>query len=391
MEGFEMTDITKNHSGNIRRVALLTIGLVFGAAHNTMAAGTASGTSVGNIATINYSVDGTAQPPVGSTEGGNTAGPGAETTFLVGTTINLTLVETDTTFTPVAAGSSLQATAFTLTNLGNDSHGYNLTAANSTLAVFGLADTFDAGSFAYYIDVNNDGLLDINDTLITSVDSLAPDGSLNLLVTATIPVSEVDGAQSAISLTAVTTTENTTNAVVETVGAYDSSVVQIVFSDPLTSASGTDPGQTAGDATAVALDAYRVLTAALTVTKATAVYSDPANGTASPKAIPGAILTYTITIVNNGTGTATGISVSDVVDEISTGTVSFNTVYVDATITCAAAQGIVVKDGTDVAGLCKSNIADLDSADFTGIVATATGLTLAGGETASVQFQITIQ
>jgi hypothetical protein len=68
-------------------------------------------------------VNGTSQPPIGSTAGGTTSGAGTETTFLVGTTINLTLVETNTTYTSAATG-------FTLTNLGNNSHGYNLTAAN---------------------------------------------------------------------------------------------------------------------------------------------------------------------------------------------------------------------------------------------------------------------
>jgi uncharacterized repeat protein (TIGR01451 family) len=385
-----MKKFTQSRPANIRRAALVASALIFAMANNAMADGTPSGTSVGNIATINYSVDGTAQPEVGSTETGNTSGPGAETTFLVGTTINLTLIETNTTFTSVAAGSLQQATSFTLTNLGNDNQGYNLTAANSSLAAFTQSDAFDVGTFAYYIDVNNDGLLDTNDTLINSVDSLAPDASIDLLVTATIPPSEVDTAQSTISLTAVTTTKNTTVAVVETVGEYNSTVVQIVFSDPLTTANGTDPGQTEGDASAVALDAYRVLTAALTVSKTSAVYSDPANGTVNPKALPGAIITNTITIVNNGRGTATGISITDIVDEITTGFVAFNTLYNDGSTICTA-EGIAVKDGSEASAVCKTNLADTDSADFTAITATATDLTLAGGETATMAFQVTIQ
>ncbi len=129
----------------------------------------------------------------------------------------------------------------------------------------------------------------------------------------------------------------------------------------------------------VALDAYRVLTAALSVSKATAVYSDPANGLVNPKAIPGAILTYTITIVNNGTGTATGISISDIVDEITTGTVAFSTQFNDNTTTCAAAQGIAVKDGSDAAPLCQTNVGYADSANFAGITATSAGRALAAG------------
>jgi uncharacterized repeat protein (TIGR01451 family) len=385
-----MKKMTRNRITNIISTALLAFGLMLAVAHNAMAAGTPSGTSVGNIATINYSVDGTAQPEVGSTEGGNTSGPGSETTFLVGTIINLTLIEGNTTHTSVAAGSLLQATSFTLTNLGNDSQGYNLTAANSALAVFGEADDFDVGTFAYYSDNNNDGLLDALDTLITSVNSLAPDGSIDLLVTATIPNNQPDNQTSAISLTAVTTADGTTVPAAETGGAFDSTLVAIVFGDGSTTTDLTigDPGQTEGDATAVALDQYHVLTAALTVSKTVAVYSDPANGTTVPKAIPGAILTYTITIVNGGTGTATDISISD---EIAAGTGVFNTLYNDGVTTCTGAEGIAVKNGSEGSPVCKSNASDADSADFTGIIVTAAGLTLAGGQTATIAFQITIQ
>lgn len=375
----------------IGSAVLIATALTFAIPNSVTAAGTPSGTSVGNIATINYSVNGTAQPEVGSTEAGNTSGPGAETTFIVGTTINLSLVEKNTTFTPVAASSLQQAISFTLTNLGNDSQGYNLTAANSSLTTFSQSDAFDVGTFAYYIDVNNDGLLDGSDTLITSVASLAPDASIDLLVTATVPVSVVDGTQSTISLTAVTTTDNTTDVVIETTGVYNSTVVQIVFSDPSSTATGTDPGQTEGDASAVALDAYRVVTAAMTVSKTSAVYSDPANGTVNPKAIPGAIVTYTITIVNNGTGTATGINITDIVDEITAGIVAFNTLYNDGSTTCPAGQGIAVKDGSDVTAVCKTNLSDTDNADFTIITATTDGLTLTGGETATMAFQVIMQ
>jgi uncharacterized repeat protein (TIGR01451 family) len=395
--GSIMKKFIPNRPQNIGRAALVAAALMFPMANTAMAAGTDSGTIVGNIATISYSVDGTTQPEIESTESGNTisgVGAGSETTFVVGTTINLTLVETGSTFTPVAAGSLLQSTSFTLTNLGNDSQGYNLTAANNVTALFGVADAFDVGTFAYYTDDNNNGLVDGSDALITSVLSLAPETSINLRVTATIPVSEADSAQSTIILTAVTTTDGTTTAVVETTGAYDSTVVQIVFSDPSTvsdtASGGTDPGQTEGDASAVALDAYRILTAALTVSKTTAVYSDPANGTVNPKAIPGAIITYTITIVNNGSGTATGISITDIVDEINTGTVLFNTLYNDGATNCAA-EGIAVKDGSETSAVCKTNLADADNADFTAITATATDLTLAGGETATMAFQVTIQ
>jgi hypothetical protein len=393
-----MKAVTQNYELSIGRAALVATALTVGMASNSFAVGTASGTSVGNIATINYSVGGTVQPAIGSTEGGNTSGAGTETTFLVGTTINLTLVENGATFTSVAAGSLLQSTSFTLTNLGNDSHGYNLTAANNGTTLFTVADTFDVGIFAYYTDANTNGIVDGTDALITSVMSLAPDTSINLRVTAPVPVSQADGTQSTISLTAVTTSNNTTTPVVETAGAFDSTVVQIVFSDPLTASNtavgGTDPGQTEGDASAVALDAYRLVTSTLTVSKTTAVYSDPANLLVNPKAIPGAIVTYTISIVNSGSGTATDVSIADSIQtEITAGTVAFNTLYEDGTTTCNDTEGIAVQNGGG-APVCQTNASGDDFADFgitTANTVTATGLTLAAGQTATLSFQVTIQ
>ena len=52
-------------------------------------------------------------------------------------------------------------------------------------------------------------------------------------------------------------------------------------------------------------------TANLVITKASSVISDPTNGTTDPKAIPGATMRYCILITNNGSGTATGITVTD--------------------------------------------------------------------------------
>jgi len=51
----------------------------------------------------------------------------------------------------------------------------------------------------------------------------------------------------------------------------------------------------------------------LTISKAVQTYSDPVNLLTSPKAIPGAELTYTVAISNSGTGTADDISITDTI------------------------------------------------------------------------------
>jgi uncharacterized repeat protein (TIGR01451 family) len=385
-----MKTLTQNFSANIGRVVLLATGLMFATTTNVMAAGTTSGTPITNIATINYTVDGTPQPPTDT----------PPSTFVVDTIVNLLLVEDNDTHTFVAAGSLAQATGFTLTNLGNASQTYSLTAAQSSLAVFGEADAFDVTNFAYYIDGDNNGLLDLAfDTLLATgiVPVMAPDAVVNLLVVADIPVSTPDNTASAISLTAVTYESNGITLTLETLVADTVGSVDIVFADPAivqVLATGT-AAQLEGNATAIALDQYHVQTAALTITKASVVYSDPANGTTLPKAIPGATLTYTITVTNTGTGIATGVSIVDIVDEIGS-SVAINPTYNNGTTICTGAQVIAVQDG-GVAGLvCQTDAVDplTDFGDFTTNVASAIGLTLGaaggGSDTAIMSFQVTI-
>src|SRR3546814_12870372 len=49
----------------------------------------------------------------------------------------------------------------------------------------------------------------------------------------------------------------------------------------------------------------------LVVAKTSSVVSDPVNGTANAKAIPGARMRYCILVTNNRSGTATGIHLAD--------------------------------------------------------------------------------
>jgi len=282
---------------------------------------TSAGATVSNLATLSYSVGGTAQANIGSTQAGNTSGAGTATTFLVDSKVNLTLIERSTSFTSVAPGALNQVTAFTLTNTGNDTHDYSLTAANVTATVFGLADTFDVANFEYYIDVNNDQLLDVGDTSITAVNDLARDASINLLVVADIPAAQGNGTQAAISLTAVALT-SAGAALTEAVNTQGG--VEYVFADAATTSTlgtgGTDPGQTARDRTAVAYDAYRVAAAIISVSKTTAVVCDPFNGSGANRAnIPGAIVRWTVTVSNSASASASA-TLTQVTDALNTNT-----------------------------------------------------------------------
>ena len=95
------------------------------------AAGTASGTSISNLSTLNYSVGGTAQPAIGSSPTGNTSGAGTATTFVVDNRVNVTVATTDSTFVSVVPGQLAQVTTFTVTNTGNTVQDFALTSAQA--------------------------------------------------------------------------------------------------------------------------------------------------------------------------------------------------------------------------------------------------------------------
>ena len=61
----------------------------------------------------------------------------------------------------------------------------------------------------------------------------------------------------------------------------------------------------ARDANHSSRSAYRVVSAALSVTKIATLICDPFNGMTNPKHIPGAIVRWTITITNTGAASAT--------------------------------------------------------------------------------------
>lgn len=129
-----------------------------------------------------------------------------------------------------------------------------------------------------------------------------------------------------------------------------------------------------------------------TVVKSMTVISDPVNNTINPKAIPGAVIEYTITIANGAGGsTATNIVVTDNLNgEITGGRLAFNP------NTYAAGQGIQVAapNINGGAALNLTNAADADAGDFnmTGTnTVTVSGMALNAGQSATIKFRMTVQ
>ncbi len=381
---------TRSNPSNVGLAALLAAGLMFGAAHTAMAAGTASGTSISNSATLGYSVGAIAQPAITS----NTA------TFLVDSKVNLTVAKTgDRTSTP---GANNQAVAFTVTNTGNTSQRYALTAVAGTENL-----TTDLASVRIFLDVNDDKAWDSGDTLYVNASTfgnVVADATLRVLIVADVPLVQDNATTAIYHLVATTVDAGTTTVTAQTnVGVVDDpTVVDVVFAD----SAGSATGDVANNGKHSALATYTVSTATLTIIKTSAVYSDPSNGisngtTIFPKAIPGAVVTYTITIANGaGAATATSVSIADsLAAEITANPsrLAFATQFNDGVTTnCAATSGIVIDaDGSGSGSpVCKTNAVGGDTttdADFTNNVVNASGLSLAAGTNAIIKFQVIVQ
>jgi len=298
-------------SGSIRLATLLfgaaLLGLV---SQNALAVGTAVGTSITNSALLTYTVGGI--DPTGGA--GITA---TSTAFVVDAKINLTVG--GGIVTSVVPGSTLQATAFTVTNFSNTDLDFSL-AANAAIA----GDNFDPTACSVFVESGATlGYQAAQDTA-TFVDELVGDGVTTATVYAVcnIPLGLVNGNTGLVGLIATArgnfTGVNGTyvpttgpavlgNAITATVGAETPGTVDIVFAD----VAGTDDSVGARDAQHSARNTYTISSAVLTISKTAALLCDTLNGVTSPKNIPGAITQWTITVSNAGPGAATLTSITD--------------------------------------------------------------------------------
>ena len=358
------------------------------------AVGTAADTDIGNRATVTFDVLGSSQT-VESSEAGNSnpgVGNGQDTVFKVDQMIDVVVAEASGGPTMVLSPSNTQAIGFTLTNTGNAVQDFALTTAES------VADAFDGtpATPEYYLD-DGDGVFNSGvDTALPEdtpgnyyVDELAADPgdssqTILIWVVRDIPAGRLDTETSDVILTATARVGGGLGSLGGTLtadaGVWQQNTLQIVFAD------GAGDTDAANDAAHSATDGYIVETAQMTVTKTSVVVSDP-TGLSNPKAIPGAVIEYTITLLNGGSGTATNISVSDDLNtEIGNGTIAFNA---DA---YGVGQGIQLNvNGGGAVALTNAADSPTDEGQFVGNVVTVNGLTLANGENTVIQFQVVIQ
>ena len=293
-------------------LCLLLVGILsLGVPQQAMAAGTASGTTIVNNATLEYEVGGVPQTAILD---------GTPAEFVVDNKVDLTVVEDTGTsgYTDVNPNTTDQIVTFIVSNTGNTVQDFSLAAAATAVDPHGGVDTFDASSVRVYVESGDNVGYQAGEDTATYIDELAPwaaaGDEVTVYVLANIPITQVSGDIAAYALTATAREGGTADtegaALTETVGADTIDAVDIVFAD---SAGVTDADR---DAAFSASDAYRVLSAQLSIDKSSTVIRDPFNLDTNPKHIPGAYVRYVITISNAGSATATATltSITDTLD-----------------------------------------------------------------------------
>jgi uncharacterized repeat protein (TIGR01451 family) len=306
---------------------------IFQSAH---AVGTAAGTDITNTATVNFSVGGVSQTPVNS----NTS------TFEVDRKVDLTVNNGAATGT--APGANNVGVIYTVVNTGNGTDSFTFAPTNQG------SDDFDVSNLRVYRDNGaTPGTFDGGDTLITAGTpvTFTADQSISFFIVSDIPLTPANGDDSVVRLTATTTST-------ATVGADNPLVVDVVFADIGNNGFEFDDNQ------------YNIASATLSVVKSAAIISDPVNLTGpNRKAIPGAVIEYSIVVTNGGAANATAVALSD--------NIPANTTYVPASITLNA--GALTDAALDDAGTFTGTAVNVDA-----------GTVTSGGGTATVTFRVTI-
>lgn len=272
----------------------------------TVNAGVASGTGLQNVATLTYQSGGQT-----ITE---TSNPSTVTVTQVAAIDLAPVSPISNTANP---GSQINY-ALTVTNLSNGPDRVNLVASD-TLGV----------NPVFYVDTNNNGIVDGGDIALTDTNGdgipdtgLLPAGAtINLIVQGTVPAGSSPSAQDTLTITGT-------------------SVTNPAITDSIT------------------------FTTTVTAPNVTLTKSVSPTGSQPP----GTVLTYTLVITNNGNGTATTLVLSDPIPA--------NTAYVPGSIR--------------VDGGVRTDAIDGDTAEFVSNAVVVRLPSLGPGGTQTVTFQVTI-
>lgn len=291
-------------------IKLLTAAILLATGQQAFAAatGTLAGQTVSNTANVSYTVSGVSQTAAFNN-------PAA--TFKVDRKVNVTVSASEPTGSPldVAPKADDQVLTYTVTNTTNDTMDFHLATANAT------GDDFDVTNFSrIFVESGATPGYQSGEDTETYIDELASGDAKTVYVLSDIPDSNgttiANGKQSGIVLTATVrlggTASSEGGALTDDSGNADvAGTVQNVFADD------DEVGDSSGLHNAADADTgfYEIQTAAISVNKTSFVMWDPINQYTNPKAIPGAVLVYCITVANPSTSVpATAIGITDVID-----------------------------------------------------------------------------
>ena len=274
------------------------------ASHSSWAAGTLAGTSITNTAIVSYSLGATPQPDISA----------SSAAILVDEKIDLTV--TGGVITNVPSASTAQVTAFTVTNTANSPLDFSLTVVDAV-----AGDNFNpvpltCNAFEDNPSLGTVGVYDANDTG-TFINELPVDSSRNVFVVCDIPIAAL-GDTALVGLGATARGDFNLSGYVASPAGLGSVIapggantpnVDILFGD----GAGTDDTTITGDpdglmdATYSARNSYVIGGAAVSLSK-TASVVDPSGGSV---VMPGAVITYQITVNVSGSGTADNLVIDD--------------------------------------------------------------------------------
>lgn len=301
------------------------------------ATGTLAGTKIDNTATATYSLP----------NGGSGSVSSNTVSLTVDELLDVTVAWADGGDVIVQPGLTGRVLTYTVTNTGNGSEAFALTARNSL-----SGDDFDPTAYAIFLDTNGDGNYDvgIDQAYVVGAGNpvIAADGAITVFIVSTIGAGEADATRAGIDLLA---------AAVTGIGA------------PGTTFAGQGSGggdAVVGTSGADGLDDgyYKVSAATVSFVKSQLV-ADPFGGNTT---VPGSTITYTLVASVNGSGTLTALAIADAIPA--------GTTYVPGSLTL---QSGALSDPTDG-----------DRGEFTGSgVAVRPGDVLAG-QTRTVTFKVIV-
>ncbi|WP_373492170.1 hypothetical protein [Parasphingorhabdus sp.] len=323
-----------------RRLALaVSAATLFMGSSAVLAAGTVAGTDIVNIAQASYDAPGGGSPV---TIDSNTV------TIKVDELLNVTVVSSDPGDVTSTPGSTAQVMTYKVTNSGNGSEAFALTADTAR-----PGDEFDTSLEQIILDSNGNGVYDPGvDTIYTTGSNdplLAPDESVTVFILSTIPASANDADRAEIELAAAATTGSGTPGTLFA-GQGDGGGDAVV-------------GSTGADSAASGF--FVVRASDVTLVKSATII-DPFGGS---EAVPGAVIVYQLVATTVGTADLTNLAIRD--------DIPADTTYKSGSITL---EGAALGDAGD----------DGDAGSFdSGAIAVALG-TLPGGQSRTITFQVTI-